>query len=135
MANHMKEVARILGVELGEKFKVKNAIYEPTALYFLGENGVYVFNGDGYVKDSVLCSLLRGDVKLVKLPFEPKKGERYYSYENDWSVIKTSWGNDMFDLCALKCGIVFRTEKEAIEARPKYYKELTGREWKSGTTN
>lgn len=40
MANHMAEVAKMLGVELEEKFR----IYGLDEDYFLGQDGLYSYN-------------------------------------------------------------------------------------------
>lgn len=66
------------------------------------------------------------------IPFEPKLDECYWTYVfSEFKVIKLIWSGGAMALCRKACGIVFRTEEEAIEARPAKYKELTGKEWES----
>lgn len=64
-----------------------------------------------------------------KIPFEPKEGEQYWTYVGDWTVICELWDGDAYDYIHKAAGCVFRTEKEAVEARPERYKALTGRDW------
>jgi hypothetical protein len=71
-----------------------------------------------------------GDVEVIKIPFEPQEGEKYWSYWGDWEIEYYLWeGKRTVAQLRKACGCVFRTEEEAIKARPAKYKELTGKEW------
>lgn len=68
------------------------------------------------------------DEKVI--PFEPEFGDLYYSYGNGtWDVLVWDWTDEAYDYIHKACGCVFRTEEEALEARPERYKALTGRDW------
>ena len=77
MVNLIPQIAQILGVEIGEKFKVK------------GYNELtYRFDADGLKEsfsnrpkeewtfaNAALGSLLAGKLEIIKLPWKPKEGE------------------------------------------------------------
>lgn len=69
--NYMQDVARMLGVELEEEFKLNNG----ETKYKFTENGLYFLAPDGWWQWSnvMLPRILRGNVKIVKLPWQPKK--------------------------------------------------------------
>lgn len=65
--NHMKEVAQLLGVELGEKFNID---INPNVLsdkYYLAKEGLFMV-GDFRPMVDVLHSLLNGEYEVVKIP-------------------------------------------------------------------
>lgn len=134
MENYMKQVAEMLGVELGEKFKTEYAGNESKSMFRITERGCEHFNGVFWdFAPIVLESILLGEEKVKKLPYKPKKEEMYWTYDSlrqEFFPYKTMWMNTVQDYARLKCGMVFRTEEEAIEARPRIYRELTGKEWK-----
>ena len=124
--NFITEITKMLGVELGEEFKIE------------GDNRTYWFDLDGlhsgeYVvedeDDAMLHDLLCGEVEIVKLPWKPKQGEKYwgfwYSQLNDaWLVILYTWSNNPEDFAFYKAGWVFHTKKEAKAALPTVAKEM-----------
>ena len=124
--NLIPEIAKMLGVELGEEFKIK------------GDNRTYWFDLDGlhsgeYVvedeDDAMLHDLLCGEVEIIKLPWKPKEGEKYwgfwYSSLNDaWVLCLYTWGNNPADFAFYKAGWVFHTKKEAKAALPTVAKEM-----------
>ena len=87
--------------------------------------------------DNLLVELIIGEYeidKIIKPPFEPQTGDVYYTYATtprgrDWEVYKSIWKGIAIDCIFKAAGCVFRTEEEAIKARPMKYKELTGKEW------
>lgn len=124
--NLIPEICKMLGVELGEEFKIE------------GDNRTYWFDLDGlhsgeYVAqdedDAMLHDLLCGKVEIVKLPWKPKKGETYwgflYSQRNDaWLLALYTWSNNPEDCAFYKAGWVFRTKEEAKAALPAVAKEM-----------
>jgi hypothetical protein len=85
--------------------------------------------GDGWETSMGLINKL-GDVEVIKIPFEPQEGEYYWTYNGDaFCIVETDWTGFASEYCKKACGCIFRTEAEAIKARPAKYKELTGKEW------
>lgn len=68
--NYMKQVAELLGVELGEKFKINFHGDISSDEYYIDENSIHEI-GDGKVNDycyPLLIALLNGTDTVVKLP-------------------------------------------------------------------
>lgn len=131
--NLIPEIAKMLGVELGEEFKIKG--YEEW-FYKFDNDRVLMFKHNDDVKMSVapvsvyvaFLALLRGECEIIKLPWKPKKGELYYSFGfrncPKWGVSQQNWGNHPCDYALLDKGWIYRTEKEAEAALPKVAKEM-----------
>ena len=126
--NLIPDIAKMLGVELNEEFKIKGR-----------EGVIYKFIVDGLIvsDDDVekvyttanmpLIGLVRGDIEIVKLPWKPKKGDVYYtfgSFAQKWQVSRQVWTHHPFDLAVLDKGWVYRSEKEAQAALPKVAAEI-----------
>ena len=63
----MKEVAKLLGVEIGEKFKVEVNETILQKKFFLTDYGLFATCGDGPMT-GILNDLLNGKYKVIKLP-------------------------------------------------------------------
>lgn len=124
--NLLPEIAKMLGVELGEEFKAE------------GDNRTYWFDLDGlhsgeYVAededDAMLHDLLCGEVEIIKIPWKPKLNERYWTFMSSLEggklyVLNYMWDNSVIDVALHKVGWVFRTREEAQAALPSVAKEL-----------
>ncbi|WP_304110665.1 hypothetical protein [Phascolarctobacterium succinatutens] len=132
MANLIPEIAKMLGVELGEEFKVRS-IFEGSPnnkIYHFGTKELFYTHekNQNKIKDEyTLTELINGDAEIVKLPWKPKAGDEYYSFgcaREEWFVRKQQWTNHPLDLALLDKGWVFRTKEEAQAALPKVAKEM-----------
>lgn len=126
--NLIPEIAKMLGVELGEEFKIKGR-----------EGAIYRFDADGlkviysYQKiltfaNMMLSSLLAGKVEIVKLPWKPKKGDVYFTFVlmgDKWGVGSLHWDGFPNEYALLDKGWVFRTKAEAEAALPAVAKEMS----------
>ena len=150
MANLIPKIAELLGVELGEEFKIKD---NTGTLDSIALNSVYAFVEQDSFEGPVLAvstgesrplympprplepialkvfeRLCRGKCEIVKQPWKPKKGETFYSfyaYKNTpWTIVKYEWDENPADFSSLKAGWLFRTREEAEEALPKIAAEL-----------
>lgn len=128
--NLIPEIAKMLGVEIGEKFKIKEygeKIYRFTnsGLQLIYDNGVRNLNT---TTNMALSGLLSGDFEIVKLPWKPKEGEDYYTFIYDcyhkWCVWQQRWSNHPFDLALLEKGWVYRSREEAEAVLPKVAAEI-----------
>lgn len=123
-------VAKELGVEIGEDFEVGGS-----GQYRFTETTLEFKHPDGHYSPAVLSFNRLNENEIIKLPFEPKSGETYWTYAGDeespygWRLHSEVWDGAAYDYIHKASGCIFRTEEEAIEARPAKYKELTGREW------
>ena len=115
--SYMPEVAKILGVEVGEEFdilinKTEMLVHGP---YKITDNAIVDYVGCK-TKD-LLCGLLTGEYTLQKCPWVPKEGEGYYYIRStDGFLSRSTFHNvDADDLGLLNMGNCFPS-KEAAEA-------------------
>lgn len=118
MNNHMAGVAKLLGVELEEKFKIKEA--PTTSIYKISEKGLVLHHEEEDWWEAVpymLALLLTGERKIVKLPWEPSHGDSYYmpSVVNSGKYLRLFWTGSEGDKSSYQQGLVYRTSREAIK--------------------
>lgn len=135
--NYMTEVAKMLGMELGEWFKIsKNAKiceeltykFTPRGLYveFIDNEGTYHFDA---VDGKYWAGILNGEFEIVKLPWKPKFDDEYYCTSvQQRCVRKCHWSNITEDYALHVLGMCYRTKEEAEEHFAEDYKKLTGKE-------
>lgn len=110
--NHMKQIAEMLGVELGEEFKIKYNTGTSEDTFYLTEDGCH--HHGGTISPKKLNKLITGTIEIIKLPWKPKNGDRYYDVHPDGTIGNTIFSCDStYDLAMLYMGNCFRTEKEA----------------------
>lgn len=124
--NLIPEICKMLGVEIGEKFKIK------------GDGHTYSIKLDGLHSDqyameddyATLLDLLCGEAGIVKMPWKPKEGQTVYSFysvglDGTLKVVDFIWVNDIITFQALvKAGWVYKTRAEAEAALPAVAKEF-----------
>lgn len=131
--NLITQIAQMLGVAIGEEFKIKDKHGEFVSdkTYKFSENALMYFHQDDniyrIVSRTTLCSLLNGNYEVVKLPWKPKKGDAYYTFEvfrGKWVVRSVWWTGVPRNYALLDKGWVFRTKEEAEDALPAVAKEI-----------
>lgn len=124
--NLIPEICKMLGVEIGEKFKIK------------GDGHTYSIKLDGLHSDqyameddyATLLDLLCGEAEIVKMPWKPKEGQTVYSFysvglDGVLKVVDFIWVNDIIIFQALvKAGWVYKTRAEAEAALPAVAAEM-----------
>lgn len=125
--SHIPEIARMLGVELEEEFKIKG----DDRICFIDLDGLHL---DYHVADdednAMLHDLLCGDAEIIKIPWKPKEGQTVYSFysvglDGVLKVVDFIWVNDIITFQALvKAGWLYKTRAEAEAALPTVAKEL-----------
>ena len=110
--NNMEKVAEMLGVELGEKFVIEFASWNP---FTLTKDGL--FDNNEKEKYERLTELLTGRNTILRPPFQPKQWERYYypSFEDERLYASHKWNNDTLDRMIQKNVGIYKTKLEAIE--------------------
>ena len=127
-----------LGVVVGEEFFISDLDGNIWCDIVSQEEVRYKFDGNFLLKQSsetkkwytdyvYLAQIIYGERKIVRLPFTPKKGERYYTYTFDWQVTWVDWEDNYFDCCNKLAGCIFRSAEEAEAALPIKFKELSGK--------
>ncbi|WP_293725263.1 hypothetical protein [Phascolarctobacterium succinatutens] len=131
--NLIPQIAHMLGVELGEEFKVKG--YDEL-IYRLTNDGLKLTHDSGIELADVsakvaFADLLNGKDEIIKLPWKPKAGEQYYSFGGRffgdptvWIVVDVIWQGLAYDVAMFDKGWVYRTKEEAQAALPKVAAEL-----------
>lgn len=119
--NVMSEVAKLLGLLIDEEFMIDEKIY------IIDENGLWIKENNQWRASNDLENLLTGRKEFVILPWKPKKGACYYTFEllgDKWVVRSFWWGGFPNEYALLDKGWIYRTEKEAEAALPKVAKEM-----------
>lgn len=131
------QIAEMLGVGFDEEFKIQDFRGNPvdSVAYKFDENTLlykHQNTGKFYIASSgTLLSLLDGGYEIVKLPWKPKIGEYYWTFDKSnastcirWTVGCFFWENSPFDVCAFKNNWVFHTQEEAEKALPAIAEEM-----------
>ena len=123
--NYMQDVAKMLGVELEEEFHLKDS----SVFYKIVNKGLYYkFNTTWYPSSNDLfVKLIMGEVEIIKLPWQPKKGdEYYYPGEGFNNICRALWENTVFDFAYKEAGLIFKTYEECEAALPELRKKYLG---------
>ena len=125
--NLIPEIAKLLGVEVGEEFKVVHKTGFEIICNFTQE-GVFVDEGcSGRYNKELLADIICGKDEIVKLPWKPKQGDAYYTFEifrGKWVVRSLWWTGAPCSYALLDKGWVFRTKEEAEDALTKVAAEM-----------
>lgn len=130
--NLIPQIAQMLGVELGEEFKVVHKVVYKTGFEIMcnfTKEGVFVHEEgcSGKYDKELLADIICGKAEIVKLPWKPKKGETYYTFEllgDTWVVRSFWWGGFPNEYALLDKGWVYRSQAEAEAALPKVATEM-----------
>ena len=125
--NYMAEVAKLLGVELGESFKITSGIQDDYQSYyrFTESSGIEISDDGVTWKMTSVATLLKyllmGDIRIVKLPWKPAIGVEYYipsiTLAKKHDIRK--WYNIEDNQRHYNLGIVCKTREEAIALTEK----------------
>ena len=139
--NLIPMIAKELGVEIGEEFKLKQTSGDIKSAKYrfrnIGDQIIYertIFCGDWTMCSAEEVGLLvLGKHEIVKLPFKPKDGETYWyvrwGHNQCVDIGYGTWTSDDIDYRHLYCGNCFRTEAEAEKHKYEIYEKLTGKKW------
>lgn len=123
--NYMADVAKMLGVELEEEFKIDGIELK----YRFTENGVYchVDNGWWQCSNVMLPKILLGEFEIIKLPWEPKYGETYFRPGGNFEyTVKSIWENFPTEFALKEAGMIFKTKAACEAALPALRKKYLG---------
>lgn len=142
--NLIPKIAEMLGVEIGEEFKLKqtNGDIKSAKYRFRNIGDQTIYEHTDFCGDWTMCSaeevglLVLGKHEIVKLPFEPKDGEQYWFiglYDEKPTVMHTIWNSaDMTHYERKYSGNVFRGFDDSHKMQYEIYEKLTGRKWEEG---
>lgn len=139
MTNYAKQIAEMLGLEIGEEFGIKGHPGMGT-FWFVDDNsmglrdlldydpGPEMFELD-FEPEGLLEQILTGFYEVEKLPWKPKDGEEYWAFTSEYcSAIEATWCGHQIDFLSWKAGICFRTKEEA-ETKGKEIMEQIKKEY------
>lgn len=120
--NLIPQIAEMLGIELGEEFKVGNN----SVRFWFDLDGLH--SEECVTADYTLYHLVCGNCQIIKLPWKPKHKDKYWTFyinnhdklDTDWNI----WTEEVAELARLKAGWVYRTREEAEAALPAVAAEI-----------
>ena len=113
MTNHMTEVAKMLGVNIGEEFEIKGR----DGAYYLTYDGLY---HNGFKCEKTLNDLLVGVCTIKHKPWKPIINDTYYFVRIDGDVSSAQWISNVWDRSIYKLGNCYHTREEAEANRDKW---------------
>lgn len=129
--NLIPQIVRMLGVEIGEEFKVKG---DDELTYRFDSDGLKLTHDSGIELAKISANvafvdLVNGKDEIIKLPWKPKKCEKYWGFwyssvDDAWLVLLYTWANNPADFALYKAGWVYRTRAEAEAALPAVAAEM-----------
>ena len=127
--NLIPGICKMLGVELGEEFKIKD---EDELTYRFDSDGLKLTHDSGIELAKIAANvafvdLVNGKDEIVKIPWKPKKGEYYFTFVimgDKWCVGSLHWDGFPNEYALLDKGWVYRSQAEAEAALPKVAKEM-----------
>lgn len=133
--NLIPELCKLLNLELHEKFQIENR----TDTFYFTEYGFFkVENENAKLENAwvlrqgpILIGLLTGHLKVIKIPWKPKRGEKYWTFRHKfgfnpdrWFITQAKWDNSVNEEALHKAGWIFHTKEEAAAALPAIAEKL-----------
>lgn len=115
MANYMEEVAKLLGIEMGEEFKV----YGQDETYMWVNAGL--FNTEsGMENKKILYDLITGERHIIGHWWTPLKGDMFSYVAKDGKIYSELWEGTTFNIMLYKLNNCYKTKTEAEYNRDKW---------------
>ena len=127
--NYIPEIAKMLGVEIGEEFEIVGFGDDK---FFFGKETLYLKRTKPRECDGLIGRLLTGRVIINKLPFVPSLGDKYfYVYQcgRKLEVGCAIWIDELLDYQRKHCGNVFRTFAIAESKRFALFTDVAEKPW------
>ena len=120
--NYMPEVAKILGVEIGEEFYIKE---QPDIKCTIYNDGLYVYPINDCICtlpscDVTLSRLLRHTITIKRKPWKPQDKEKYFVVTKHGNVNEVIWNEHTTDYIYYKLGNCYKTYNEAVANSNKW---------------
>jgi hypothetical protein len=127
--NLIPQIVQMLGVELGEEFKIKG--YGELTCTITDDKGLMAADDSSETgwtpANALFVALLNGKDEIVKIPWKPKMYEEYWTFGKlgkQWIVGTLIWKELPYEILLLGKGWVYRTRAEAETALPAVAKEM-----------
>ena len=133
--NLIPVIREALGLQEHEEFNLINPQRSVISRAFrFTSNSLQIHYPQGWEEahDMTLRALLRGDLKVVKLPFKPKEGELYYFISLDnGDAMGAYYHSDMsHHKLRVKSGNCYYTREEAEKHSDEWMSKIYGENWK-----
>lgn len=123
--NLIPEIAKMLGLQLGEAFKIKGE--DESMTYRFNSDGLQVTYGDGieipYISTNLtFVTLVNGKDEIIKLHYRPDYRQMYWTFglkDGIWVVVPREWEDYPAEILLADKGWTYRTREEAKDALPK----------------
>lgn len=120
MANCMESIAKLLGVELNEVFRIEDFDLELYDFFKITEKGLYISSKSepyDWKPSPNFELLITGEIEIKKLPRKPAIGDMYCYPDPATPILwgRCSWRDDEVDNYRFQHGLIFATGEEAIE--------------------
>lgn len=128
--NLIPQIAEMLGLQLGEEFKVQG--YDDLTYVFASDGLKLTYDNGLEISDLTakvaLVALLTGKDEIVKLQWKPKFADRYFGFFEFNGKLRICrydiWRGTIKEEAQYRCGWIFRTREEAEAALPKVAAEM-----------
>ena len=121
MANYMAEVAKMLGVKIGEEFEICS---NGECTVKLTEDGLEIVTMLGKLIDHAnevcLTRLITGKYNIKRKPWKPKVDERFYIVAINGEIMHKHWDDCSNHKNYYRLGNCYRTYAEAEVNRDKW---------------
>ena len=127
--NLIPEIAKMLGVEVGEEFTIENADRKETVV--LAADGFHVIQPNNVLSPDhgfLLSKVLQGLYEVKIIPWEPKEDEQFYRPNILIKAVSNElWSGSTLNYSLKALGMVYRTKEEAEAHLAEDYERLTGK--------
>ena len=122
MENLWETIAKARGVKLDEEFlySLDGTKYK----YRINEKGLEMYEDGQWYSSSRANAFIRGEGKIEREPFRPKRVEVYYTIIHNTATVSYHWGDTTADYERLIAGVVFRTREEAEAYIPTWIERI-----------
>ena len=106
---------------------VQNSFFKLTFKFANDDEGnIVLMTNDGVCPKNTSEELLRAitsyKIDVTNTPFNPKLGDTYWYFDTWEDIINDTWEDLPFEIAMFKCGMVFRTKEEALNAKEELVK-------------
>ena len=122
MENLWETIAKARGVELGEEFLYSWSSF--TNKLRISEEGLEIYEDGQWYASSYAHVFIKGEGKIERLPFRPKRVEVYYTIIHNTATVSYHWADTTADYERLISGLVFRTREEAEAYLPTWQERI-----------
>ena len=122
MENLWETIAKARGVELNEEFTY-SCDYS-NYKYRISEKGLEIYEDGQWYSSSRANDFIKGEGKIERLPFRPKRAEVYYTIIHNTATVSYHWADTTADYERLIAGVVFRTREEAEAYIPTWIERI-----------